>query len=129
MKAIWQVVIVSTVFGLVGASARAEDAAEMDITGHYTWDGIKDGEDYAILKNGEVYQVLWRLKTGTWIGVAIRDGDRLSVAWDFPKGGNLGVAVYKIEKGDKGPVLVGKWAAYQDKLTTKDAYRWSRKTD
>jgi hypothetical protein len=102
---------------------------EVDITGHYTWEGIKEGEDYAISKNGEVYQVFWRLKAGDWIGVAIRDGDRLSVAWDKPTGGNLGVAVYKIEKGAKGPSLVGSWAAYEDKKATKDSYKWSKKLD
>ena len=128
MRALSCIVGVCFVFGLAGSPARAQDK-EVDITGHYTWEGIKDGEDYAISKNGAVYQVLWRLKTGTWIGVAIRDGDSLAVAWDFPKGGNLGVAVYKIEKGDKGPVLVGKWAAYQDKVTTKDSYKWSKKLE
>ncbi len=116
------------VLGLA-APAQAQDAKDVDITGHYSWPGIQEGEDYAILKNGEVYQVLWRTKAGNWIGVAIREGDRLAVAWDFPTGGNLGVAVYTIEKGEKGPSLVGKWASYKDKLVTKDAYKWSRKLE
>jgi hypothetical protein len=120
---------VCLVVGSAGSMMPAQDSKEVDISGHYTWDGIKDGEDYAITKNGEVYILLWRLKAGTWIGVALRDGDRFSVAWDKPNGGNLGVAVYKIEKGQKGPSLVGKWAAYRDKLTTKDTYQWSRKLD
>lgn len=100
---------------------------EADITGVYTWTGAGAGESYSISKNGEIYQVLWKLDTGTWIGVAIREGERLSVAWDFPTGGNLGVAVYTIQKGDKGPALVGKWAAYQDPRSTKDTYQWAGK--
>lgn len=129
MRSTSRIVAVCIVLGLAGCMVQADDKEEVDITGHYSWKGIKEGEDYSIIKNGEVYQVLWRLESGTWIGVAIRDGNRLAVAWDFPTGGNLGVAVYKIEKGEKGPLLVGKWAAYQDKLTTKDTYQWSKKLD
>jgi hypothetical protein len=129
MRALSCIVAACFVVGLAGCPAPAEDKKEADIAGHYTWDGIKDGEDYEIRKNGEVYQVLWTQKNGTWIGVAIRDGDRLCVAWDKPNGGNLGVAVYKIEKGDKGPALVGSWAAYEDKRATKDSYKWARKLD
>jgi hypothetical protein len=109
--------------------AAADDKQEVDITGHYSWEGIKEGETYMITKNGDLYQVLWRQKNGDWIGVAMRDGNRLSVAWDKPNGGNLGVAVYKIEKGEKGPDLVGAWAAYEDKKVTKDTYKWSKKLD
>jgi hypothetical protein len=117
------------VVALAASPAWAEERKEVDITGHYSWEGMKNGESYRISKNGEVYQVLWKLQAGTWIGVALRDGDRLAVAWDKPNGGNLGVAVYKIEKGAKGPALVGRWAAYQDKQSTKDTYTWSKKLD
>ncbi len=129
MKSLRCLMAISCVLCLAGLPANAQDKEEPDITGYYSWDGMKEGEVYGIKKNGEVYQVIWKLKTGTWIGVALRDGDHLSVAWDFPTGGNLGVAVYKIEKGDKGPSLVGRWAAYQDNRATKDTYKWSKKLD
>jgi hypothetical protein len=59
----------------------------------------------------------------------MREDDRLSVAWDKPTGGNLGVSVEKIEKGGKGPALVGGWASYRDSRVTRDSYQWSKKLD
>src|SRR5262245_3105594 len=64
--------------------------------------------DFRISKEGAVYKVRWDNPCGrSWIGVGLIENGVFSVAWDFPHGGNLGVAVYKIEKGTKGPKLVG----------------------
>jgi hypothetical protein len=108
------------VAGLLLALAMPSFAAdEVDITGTYKVDGTTKDQCF-ITKKGDVYQLEWKYSTGVWMGVGIRDGDILSVGWDRPQGGNLGVSVFKIEKGDKGPKLTSKWAAYQDnKLSTE----------
>jgi len=104
----------------------AQGGQEVDITGYYN---EKDGEFTRITRNGELYQFLQRYKAGDWVGVAIRQDDRLSVAWQRSDGANLGVTVFKIEKSDKGPTLVGGWAALQDRRITPDTQRWSRKLE
>lgn len=60
MRALLCIVGVCLVFSGAESSARAKDDKEVDITGHYTWKGIQEGEDYAIIKNAEVYQVWQR---------------------------------------------------------------------
>lgn len=83
-----------------------------------------------ISRNGDsVYQYFNHQKAGDWIGVAIREGDILSIGWDKSDGRNLGVSVYKIEKGDKGPTLDGEWTSYPGGGTRKDTLKWSRKVD
>ena len=104
---------------LFGCDVRRVAAEEktVDVQGVY-----RSGQsDVRITKNGEVYQIRWDFPDGSrWIGVGLVSGDTLSFGWDLPRGGNLGICVYKIEKGDKGPKLVGHWAAYQDKKPTAD---------
>jgi hypothetical protein len=39
------------------------------------------------------------------------------------------VGIFKIEKGDKGPTLVGEWSPYPGGGTMKDTMKWSRKLD
>ena len=113
--------------GLLVISIASAMAAELDITGYY---GEKDGEYTKISKNGDsVYQYLNHQKAGDWIGVAIREGDSLSIGWQKSDGRNLGVSIYKIEKGDKGPTLVGVWSPYPGGGTVKDSMKWSRKVD
>jgi hypothetical protein len=107
---------------LLPAPVRAAD--EVDLSGKYK----ASGSDFSVKKNGEVYQVRWDYPDGKrWIGVGYLDGDRFSVAWDSTEGGNLGVAIYKVEKGDKGPKLVGRWASYNDKKATADTIEFVSK--
>jgi hypothetical protein len=90
-------------------------------------------EDTKISRNGDnVYQYLNHQKAGDWIGVAIREGDSLSIGWQKSDGRNLGVSVYRIEKGDKGdkgPTLTGVWSPYPGGGMVKDSLKWSRKVD
>jgi hypothetical protein len=113
--------------GLLAAALISAMPAEVDITGYY---GEKDGEYTKISRNGDnVYQYLNHQKAGDWIGVAIREGDILSIGWQKSDGRNLGVSVYKSEKGDKGPTLTGEWSPYPGGGTRKDSLKWSRKMD
>jgi len=114
------------ILAMAALLAAAQGGQELDITGYYN---EKDGEFTRITRNGDLYQFLQRYKVGDWAGVAIRQDDRLSVAWQRSDGANLGVTVFKIEKGDKGPTLVGGWAALQDRRITPDTQRWSRKLE
>ncbi len=127
MRSLRWIVGVCFVAGLLAVSLVSARPAEVDITGYY---GDKDGEYTKISKNGDnVYQYLNHQKVGDWIGVAIRDGDSLSIGWQRSDGRNLGVSVYKIEKGDKGPTLTGTWSPYPGGGTVKDSLKWSRKVD
>lgn len=114
--------------GLTAMMVRAQ-AQEVDITGYYVQDGMKDGEFVRITHNGEVYQMLQRYPVGDWIGVAIRNGDNLAIGWQRSDGANLGVSFYKIERGDKGPVLVGGWTSFESTRVSKDSLKWSKKLD
>ena len=110
--------------------ATLAQTQEVDITGYYSGDGtFKEGDFVRITRSGQVYQYLQRYPVGDWIGVAIRDGNNLSVAWQRADGANLGVSVFKIEPGEKGPTLVGGWAAYPGGGIAKDTLKWSRKLD
>ena len=79
----------------------------------------------------DVYYVRWNYSTGVWIGVGIlHDGDTLSVGWDRERiGGNLGVSVFKIQKGEKGPTLVSKWANYGGNKFGNETLLWHQKKD
>jgi hypothetical protein len=61
--------------------------------------------------------------------VAIREDNTPSIGWQRSDGRNLGVSVYKIEKGDKGPTLTGAWSPYPGGGMVKDSLKWSRKVD
>jgi len=113
--------------GLLTVSLVSAKPAGVEITGYY---GEKDGEYTKISRNGDnVYQYLNHQKAGDWIGVAIREGDSLSIGWQRSDGQNLGVSVYRIEKGDKGPTLTGSWSNYPGGGMVKDSLKWSRKVD
>ena len=101
-------------------------APEVDITGYYIQDGMKDGEFVRITRNGEVYQMLQRYPVGDWVGVAIRNGDSLAIGWHRSDGANLGVSYYKIEKG---PMLVGGWTSMDSTRVSKDTLKWQRKLE
>jgi hypothetical protein len=124
--------IVGGVFavGLLAVSLVSARPAELDISGYY---GENGGEYTKIsMTAANVYQYLNHQKAGDWIGVAIREGDSLSIGWQRSDGRNLGVSVYRIEKGnkgDKGPTLTGAWSPYPGGGMVKDALKWSRKVD
>jgi len=107
----------------VGALALMQNP-EVDITGFYN---EKDGEFFQIVKNGASYQVLWRYKAGDWVGVAIRDGDRFAIGWQRSDRANLGVSLYTIERGERGPRMVGGWAAYPGGGIAPDTLNFSRR--
>ena len=127
MKSLRWIAGICFLVGLLAGVRATAMPAEVDITGYYR---DKDGEYTKISKNGDsVYQYLNHQKAGDWIGVAIREGDTLSIGWEKYDGGNLGVSVYKIEQGDKGPTLIGEWSNYPGGGTVRDSLKWSRKLD
>jgi hypothetical protein len=124
MKKVQRLLAGLMVLGLVtGLAARTQDQ-DADITGFYN---ERDGEFFQIVKNGATYQVLWRYKAGDWVGVAIREGNTFAVAWQRSDRANLGVSLYRIEKGDRGPRMVGNWAAYPGGGITPDTLNFSRR--
>jgi hypothetical protein len=71
-----------------------------------------NGDEYTAVsvveKKGEVYQVSWMIGPAHFVGIGVRTGDSLSVAWAVPKEGFIlrGVNVYRIG----GKTLTGTWA-------------------
>ena len=71
-----------------------------------------DGGEYEgrveIAARGDVYNLKWTVGEETYLGVALREGDVLSVAWGIPgeRGTAVGVVSYKIEEGG---TLTGRW--------------------
>jgi uncharacterized protein (TIGR03067 family) len=66
-------------------------------------DGARQTATAEIQKHGDAYMIKWSVAGGVaYIGIGIRKGNILSVAW--ANRGNVGVSVYTIEKG---PKLVG----------------------
>jgi len=124
MKSFPKALGVFLIIGLVaGLSARIQ-GQDVDIAGFYN---EKDGEFFQIVKNGATYQVLWRYKAGDWVGVAIREGSTFAVAWQRYDRANLGVSLYRIERGDRGPRMVGGWAAYPGGGIVPDTLNFSRR--
>jgi hypothetical protein len=97
---------------LLAAACCAGGEGDVDITGVYRQDG--GPLTCTIRKNGDVYKVTWeRRSDGTvWIGLGFLRGRTFSTAWDFPNGGDLGLAIYQVGKGEGGPRLVGQFADY-----------------
>jgi uncharacterized protein (TIGR03067 family) len=93
----------------VAVYQRARPAGEdVDIVGRYKCEsfgaeGVKQTTTAEIQRHGDAYLVRWSVgKDTAYVGIAIRRGDTLSVAW--ANRGSVGVSVYEIEKG---PKLVG----------------------
>ena len=124
MKPLHKTLAITLVIGLTLGALATTQSQDVDITGFYN---EKDGEFFQITRNGASYQVLWRYKAGDWVGVAIRDGDRFAVAWQRFDRANLGVSLYRIEKGDRGPRMVGGWAAYPGGGIAPDTLNFSRR--
>lgn len=97
---------------LFGGVAPA-DEKQPKIAGTYECEGVNpDGKAYKgkveIKKNGDVFNIAWRLDAGdSYEGVGALNGNILSVSWKA--GNSAGLVVYKVEKGDKGAKLIGKW--------------------
>jgi uncharacterized protein (TIGR03067 family) len=69
-------------------------------------EGARQTTTAEIQKHGDAYQVKWSVGRGVaYIGIGIRKGNTLSVAW--ANRGTVGVSVYAIEKG---PKLVGSFS-------------------
>jgi hypothetical protein len=84
-----------------------------DIEGIWSVKGKEpNGDEYSavavIHRKGDVYQVSWLLGPSHIVGIGVRQGDHLSVAWAIQKEGFIlrGVNVYRI-----GPkTMTGTWA-------------------
>ncbi len=119
------VAVLLTALLLGNASAfAADDEEEIDIAGQYScFGGGLGGGAYTgkvvIIKTGETYRVQWKLASGeAHVGVAIREGDILSVCYMGKQA--AGVVSYKIDKDKHGPRLVGRWASLGDKKTQSE---------
>ena len=94
--------------------AQAGSAQEKDtLPGLYACKGTNPGGgEYEgrveIAVREDVYYMKWKVGEETYQGIALREGDVLSVAWGIPgEGGTaVGVVSYKIEKGG---TLIGRW--------------------
>jgi uncharacterized protein (TIGR03067 family) len=93
----------------VAVYRRARPAGEgADIVGRYKCEsfgaeGGKQTTTAEIQRHGDAYLIRWSVGRDTaYLGVAIRKGSSLSVAW--ANRGTVGLSVYEIEKG---PKLVG----------------------
>lgn len=103
----------------VGRGAEEKNKEEeIDITGEYSCRGSNPGGGtyfgkVAITKTGQTYRIQWKIgRNQVDAGVGIREGNVLAVC--FAGEGGAGVVAYKIEKGEDGPRLVGRWAGLGD---------------
>jgi hypothetical protein len=99
---------------------------DADITGVYTPE-YQPKSTVQITKEGEVYTVRWDHPWGAWLGVGLREGDKLSVGWHRVDGQDLGVSIYKIEPGGQGPKLVSRFAGYRDNKIQEETLRFLRR--
>jgi len=84
-------------------------AQDIALDGVYRSEGVNpDGTKYRgtveIAKDDQTYLVRWLARQVTSIGIGIVKGDVLAVS--YYTGTNIGVALYRIEKG---PRLTGEW--------------------
>jgi hypothetical protein len=94
------------------AWAQSGSGGALEIEGIYACEGSSPkGEAYRgtvqIVRHADTYRVFWRLGTDEGnVGVGIRSGDVLAVSYfDMLPA----VVVYKVERTESGPRLVGKW--------------------
>lgn len=72
------------------------------------------------------------LTGNTSTGVGLRLGDNFSVGWSTERDGKLtrGVTVYRIEAGERGPVLHGKWVSLPGTVEpVEESLTWLRGLD
>ena len=102
----------AAIITLLPAAGAAE---EPDIVGAYKCVGdAGNGKQYEgkakIAKDGDCYKVTWEIAAQRYTGLAIRDGDALSVAiHDDADDKYTGLIVYRLGKGGK---LVGRWSTF-----------------
>ena len=93
-----------------GDKSPAEE--EIDVTGHYEYAAWNAEEDKTykgsvqVTKAGEYYAL--RYDDGA-VGVGIRTGNVFSESYTYPKGGYSGGGLFTIARGEKGPVLTGRY--------------------
>ena len=107
IRKLLRVAAVATVLHVFApAVCSAQDVA---LDGVYRSEGVNpDGTKYRgtveIAKDDQTYLVRWLARQVTSIGIGIVRGDVLAVS--YYTGTNIGIALYKIEKG---PRLTGEW--------------------
>lgn len=107
IRKLLRVAAVATVLHVFApAVSSAQDIA---LDGVYRSEGVNpDGTKYRgtveIAKDDQTYLVRWLARQVTSIGIGIVKGDVLAVS--YYTGTNIGVALYRIEKG---PRLTGEW--------------------
>ncbi len=83
------------------------------VRGHMEADGKKQVYigTAIVIQHKETYRIQWRVGTDQFMGVGVVDGKHMGATWAMVKDGMLsaGTLLFRIEKGEKGPKLVGKW--------------------
>ena len=106
----WRPVGLSILALVLCLSIPVHSGAEIDISGTYRCVGTNpDGTQYRgvveIVKNEGTYRVTWMVGNHmTSIGIGLVRNGNFTVS--YVAGGNLGIIVYRIQKG---PQLVGEW--------------------
>jgi hypothetical protein len=91
--------------------ARAADEPQ-DLSGVYTY----GTSTIFLTRTGELYEYREVNKDGAvWRGPAVYKDGILSASWLRADGGELGVSLLRVEKGDKGPRLVGTFGVLGDR--------------
>jgi hypothetical protein len=107
IRKLLRIAAVATVLHFVAPAVCG--AQEVPLDGTYRSEGVNpDGTKYRgtveIAKDDQTYLVRWLARQVTSIGIGIVKGDVLAVS--YYTGTNIGVALYRIEKG---PRLTGEW--------------------
>ncbi len=97
------------ILAFAGPDSRAL-AQDIDLAGTYRCDGVSPGGKayrsvVEIVKDDKTYVVRWLSREGPAVGIGIVRSDVLAVS--YFTGRQVGVVVYRIEKG---PKLTGQWS-------------------
>ena len=115
--------ISTALFAVLLGALTSPAAAQLRDTlpGLYACQGTNpDGSAYEgrveIAARKGVYNLKWKVGETAYVGVALREGDVLSVAWGMPGDEEtvIGVVAYRIEKGG---TLVGRWTVLGSDLS------------
>jgi len=109
IRKLLRVAAVATVLHVFGPAVCSAQDKDIALDGVYRSEGVNpDGTKYRgtveIAKDDQTYLVRWLARQVTSIGIGIVKGDVLAVS--YYTGTNIGVALYRIEKG---PRLTGEW--------------------
>lgn len=109
IRKLLRVAAVATVLHVVAPAVCSAQDKDIALDGVYRSEGVNpDGTKYRgtveIAKDDQTYLVRWLARQVTSIGIGIVKGDVLAVS--YYTGTNIGVALYRIEKG---PRLTGEW--------------------